>query len=113
DAITPEEDLDIVEEFVDLYRRAYGDNPVGLNSDITAALTGTVDPSKPGGLFPANSPAVRGGQLMDRWGSPFWFHSVSGAKMEIRSAGPDRQLFTGDDIIKNDSGVTGGAELQQ
>ena len=113
DSITPQEDLDIIEEFIDLYRKAYGDNPVGLNADITASLTGKADPNQTGGLFPAASPAIRGGQLMDRWGSPFWFHPVSGAKMEIRSAGPDRQLFTDDDVIKNDSGVTGGAEVPQ
>jgi len=111
DQITPEEDLDILEEFVDLYRKAFGDNPVGLNEDITAALTGTANPTQVGRLFPADSPAIRNGKLMDRWGTPYWFHPVASSKMEIRSAGPDRQLFTGDDIIKNDSGVTGGAEV--
>ncbi len=96
---TVTEDLQIVHEFVELYRRAFGSNPVGLNEDITAALTGTADPSRPGRLFPPSSPAVRNGQLVDRWGTPFWFHPESGTKMEVRSAGPDKELFTADDVI--------------
>lgn len=96
---TVTDDLHIVHEFVELYRRAFGGNPVGLNEDITAALTGTADPSRPGRLFPPNSPAIRDGQMVDRWGTPFWFHPESGTRMEIRSAGPDKNLFTPDDVI--------------
>lgn len=96
---TVEDDLKIVNEFVELYRRAFGSNPVGLNEDITAALTGTANPAQPGRLFPANSPAIRNGQMVDRWGTPLWFHPESGTKMEIRSAGPDKNLFTPDDVI--------------
>ncbi len=39
------------------------------------------------------------GELCDRWGTPFFFHAESGTKMEIRSAGPDRQLWTDDDGV--------------
>jgi hypothetical protein len=97
---TPERDLEIVREFLTIYNKAYrGGNPVGLNEDITAALTGTANPAQPGRLFPANSPAIRNGQMVDRWGTPLWFHPESGTKMEIRSAGPDKNLFTPDDVI--------------
>ncbi len=96
----PAEDLQIVAEFISLYRRALGGNPTGQNEDITAALTGMTDPEHPAGrVFPPNSPAIKGGQLVDRWGTPFWFHPVSAHKMEIRSAGPDKQLFTVDDLL--------------
>jgi hypothetical protein len=98
----PQRDLEIVREFLSTYNKAYrSGNPVGLNEDITAALTGTADPSRLGQLFPRNSPVIRNGQLVDRWGTPFWFHPESGTKMEIRSAGPDKQLFTNDDVILN------------
>ena len=95
-------DTEIIREFLNLYGKAYRNgNPVGLNEDITAALTGTANPQAMGQLFPRNSPAIRNGQLVDRWGTPYWFHPESSTKMEIRSAGPDKELFTPDDIISN------------
>lgn len=94
---TPHDDLQIVAEFIDLYRKALGGNPVGQNDDITAALTGNF--GQTGRVFPPNSPAIRDGKLVDRWGTPYWFHPESGTKMEIRSAGPDKELFTADDVI--------------
>ena len=41
----------------------------------------------------------RDGELCDRWGTPFFFHAESAARMEIRSAGPDRRLWTEDDVV--------------
>jgi len=99
---SPERDLEIVDHFLELLRKASGGNPIGLNEDITDVLTGGGDPQRPR-VFPTNHPAIRGGQLMDRWGTPFWFHPNTGLQMEIRSAGPDRQLFTPDDLVKNPS----------
>jgi hypothetical protein len=98
-----EEDLGIVAEFVDLYARATGAAPVGDNSDITAALTGTQYPGQKGQLFPRQHNAIRGGQLVDRWGTPLWFHANGPGKLEIRSAGPDKQMFTPDDVAHNPS----------
>lgn len=95
-------DVEIIREFLNLYAKAYrSGNPVGLNEDITAALTGTANPQAMGQLFPRNNPAIRNGQLVDRWGTPYWFHPESATKMEIRSAGPDKEMFTQDDIILN------------
>ncbi len=98
----PERDLEIVEYFLDVMKKATGSNPIGLNSDITDTLTGGGDPRR-SRVFPPNSKAVRGGEMVDRWGTPLWFHPNSGSQMEIRSAGPDKQLFTADDIIRNPS----------
>jgi hypothetical protein len=71
-------------------------NPVGENSEITAALTG--DNRLQLALIPRNHPAINArGELCDRWGTPFRFHQLSGTRMEIRSAGPDRQFGTPDD----------------
>lgn len=97
---TPQRDAEIIREFFTIFNKAYRNgNPVGLNEDITAALTGTANPQGMGQLFPRNSPAIRNGQLVDRWGTPYWFHPESATKMEIRSAGPDKEMFTPDDII--------------
>lgn len=98
----PERDLEIVDHFIEQLRRGTGANPIGLNEDITDAMTGGGDPRRPR-VFPSNHPSIRGGRLVDRWGTPFWFHPNSGTQMEIRSAGPDKQLFTADDIVRNPS----------
>lgn len=99
----PEQDLQIVADFLETYARATGGQPTGDNTDITAALTGTQFPGQKGRVFPRQHRAVKDGQLVDRWGVPFWFHPNSGNSMEIRSAGPDKQLFSPDDVILNPS----------
>ncbi|MBK8038752.1 MAG: hypothetical protein IPK22_16725 [Verrucomicrobiaceae bacterium] len=98
-----QEDLQIVAEFVDLIHKAGINASFGDNADITAALTGTQYAGQKGHLFPRQHNALRGGQLVDRWGTPFWFHANGPGKLEIRSAGPDKQLFTTDDISHNPS----------
>ena len=92
-------DLRALNEIFIAYRTALRTgNPVGENGEITAALVGR---NKLGYAFvPADSPAINArGELCDRWGSPFFFHQLSGERMEIRSAGPDRKLWTGDDEV--------------
>ncbi|MGV3660470.1 MAG: hypothetical protein ACO1TE_09800 [Prosthecobacter sp.] len=110
---TPLNDLEIVHEFFDMYRKTMSQLPVGSNEDLTAILTGR-NPLE-GVLFPADSPMIVNGQIVDRWGSPYWLHPNSGARVEIRSAGPDKSLFTPDDVILNASpggfGATPGGAL--
>lgn len=92
-------DLRLVNRIFVAYRNAIrGGNPVGENSEITRALTGR---NTLGFAFvPAGNPAINShGELCDRWGTPYFFHQLSGEKMEIRSAGPDRRLWTGDDEV--------------
>jgi hypothetical protein len=73
-------------------------NPVGENNEITASLMGR---NKLGYAFiPPDCPAVNSrGELCDRWGTPYFFHQLSGEQMEIRSAGPDHHLWTEDDQV--------------
>jgi hypothetical protein len=91
-------DLRTLESLLTIYRRIYPGNPVGENADITEALLGKNEK----GLvaIPPDHPAIREGKIVDRWGTPYWFHPISGNVMEIRSAGPDKELFTGDDIVQ-------------
>ncbi|MFO1447543.1 MAG: hypothetical protein U1F61_05255 [Opitutaceae bacterium] len=73
-------------------------NPWGENRDITASLTGNNPRSI--ALLPRRLPAINAaGELVDRWGTPYFFHQLSGTSMEIRSAGPDRVLHTRDDVV--------------
>lgn len=73
-------------------------NPVGENSEITAALTG--HNALHLAFIAPDHPAINTkGELCDRWGTPFFFHQQSRSKMEIRSAGPDRVRGNLDDVL--------------
>ena len=73
-------------------------NPVGDNAAIPAALTGQNALNFQ--FIPHDHPAINArGELCDRWGTPFFFHALSGTRMELRSAGPARQMYTDDDIV--------------
>ena len=92
-------DLRLLNEIFVTYRSStHTQDPVGDNIDITAVLTGR----NPLGFafIPQDCPAINAsGELCDRWGTPFFFHQMSGEEMEIRSAGPDRKLWTDDDAV--------------
>jgi hypothetical protein len=93
-------DLDIVRQIFEAWQSNYPreGNPVGENAEITAALMGE---NRLGlALIPKGHRALNErGELCDRWGTPFRFHQISGTRMEIRSAGPDRRFATEDDAV--------------
>ena len=92
-------DLRLIDEIFTTYRSStHGENPVGENNEITAVLTGK---NTAGFAFiPKDCSAINSrGELCDRWGTPFFFHQLSGTEMEIRSAGPDKKLWTADDEV--------------
>jgi len=95
---SPEEDLQTVGQLLYFYRQGFGENPAGQNEDVVLALTG--ENQNRAAYLPKDCPSIVDGRLVDRWGSPYWFHPVSGREMEIRSAGPDRELFTTDDLFE-------------
>lgn len=96
--LTAEDDLAILTTLLQEYRRHLGGNPVGDNDEITAALRG--GNSKRLACLPADTGDAidSAGRLIDRWGTPYFFHALSGREMEILSAGPDREFRTADDI---------------
>ena len=81
------------------YGSTFGENPVGTNPEITAALTG----KNPKGInFITAESGLRvneQGEMVDGYGSPLFFHQISGREMEIRSAGEDRKMWTFDDLV--------------
>ena len=98
----PEEDLEILAELLRVYQRACQSQPAGVNGDIMAALVG--QNAKGVAVFPSTHPAFnREGALLDRWGTPYYFHSQSSTELEILSAGPDRLLWTRDDVSLSES----------
>ncbi len=93
-------DLKILNEVFETWQTNFPHvgNPVGENTEITAALSG--DNRLRFAFLPRGHRAVNArGELCDRWGTPFRFHQISGQQMEIRSAGPDRKFLTDDDAF--------------
>lgn len=89
-------DLSAVDSAIRNFQAVHGENPTGSNAEITAALLG--NNLKQIKLEVPEGSHVNGeGQMCDRWGTPYFFHQVSATDMEIRSAGPDRRMWTGDD----------------
>jgi hypothetical protein len=80
------------------YRSRMGGNPVGTNYEITRALNGE-NPRQARFLKMEDGMRVNAkGELVDIWGTPYFFHQLSADEMEIHSAGPDRRMWTGDDL---------------
>ncbi len=92
------DDLRIVRAVLDNHLVAFGAPPFGSNREITAQLAGrNVRRHAP---LPPDHPSIdHRGELVDRWGTPFFFHALGDRRMEIRSAGPDHELFTADDAV--------------
>jgi len=68
------------------------------NSDIMNSLTGNNTGKLP--IFPRNHPRIdSAGRLLDAWGNPFVFHPVSSQQLEVRSLGPDGEIFSDDDLV--------------
>ncbi len=91
-------DIEKISLMFNNYRTITGENPVGTNAEIMKSLMG----GNPKGvrLGPPEGQSLNGnGELLDRWGTPYFFHQRAKDVMEIRSAGPDRILWTGDDVV--------------
>lgn len=81
------------------YQERFGENPVGNNAEITAALMGN-NPKQLNFITAESGLRVNSkGELIDAWGTPFFFHQISGKLMEIHSAGQDRIMWTPDDQV--------------
>ncbi len=75
-----------------------GENPVGTNAEIMSALMG--GNARQATLGPPEGMSLNGkGELIDQWSTPYFFHQLSKDVMEIRSAGPDKVLWTQDDVV--------------
>lgn len=91
--------LDNMRVVIHNYGATFGENPVGNNAEITAALAGK-NPKQINFISDVAGLRVNGnGELVDAYGTPFFFHQLSGKVMEIHSAGEDRQMWTFDDLV--------------
>ena len=91
-------EVDKVNLMVRDYRTLAGENPVGTNAEIMAAVMGG-NPKQAKLGPPEGMQLNANGELIDRWGTPYFFHQLSRNQMEIRSAGADRVMWTEDDAV--------------
>ncbi len=97
--LPPETVLENMRTAMRKYDSMFDGNPVGTNLEITQALNG--DNPKEAKFLSAEAGlrTNKKGELIDSWGTPYFFHQLSGHEMEIRSAGPDRIMWTADDLV--------------
>ncbi len=72
--------------------------PLGDNIDVVRALSGG---NRYGDVYLAtNDPSINDrGEWVDWWGTPYHFHARAADVIDVRSAGPDRIIFTEDDVV--------------
>jgi hypothetical protein len=93
-----EAEMDTLKLLIRDYRLALGGNPVGSNAEIAKALSGANEKSVK--FLPAEGIRLsENGEVIDPWGTPYFFHQISGQEMELRSAGPDGKMWTADDVL--------------
>lgn len=82
-----------------------GDQPIplGANEEIAAALRGKNKTQTT--FLPPDAPCFNAqGQVVDRWQSPLFFHVLDQHRIDIRSAGPDKEMWTADDLHRRYDG---------
>jgi hypothetical protein len=82
------------------FRTRMGENPVGCNAEIMRDIMGG-NPVKARLGPPPGQSLNDAGELIDPWGTPYFFHQLSAKSMEVRSAGPDRKLWSPDDLTSH------------
>lgn len=112
--LPPENDLTLMARLMEnslLLLKAAANRPLSANEDWADLLRGKNAAQEE--FLPAIHVALNDkGQLVDRWHTPLFFHALGGGRFELRSAGPDRKLWTADDIHRNaDGSFRRGAQL--
>jgi len=102
----PEDDLhSLAHAFSNLGLLVKGGAPfrMGANEEFAAALMGR-NANKVVFIAPPHACLNEPGQLVDRWQTPLFFHVRDATRFDIRSAGPDREMWTEDDLQRQADG---------
>lgn len=105
-SLPPENDLTLLSRLMDNFQllvKSSADRPMSANEDWAGAFRGK-NPAHERFLPDSHVALNAQGQLVDRWGTPLFFHALGGRRFEIRSAGPDRKFWTDDDLHRNADG---------
>jgi len=97
---SPREDLAALADLTTNYLQAVPSSrrpALGFNEELAHALTERENLGE--SALPKTHPALVGGRLVDRWGTPWLLHPLSADVLQLRSAGPDRRLYTADDLV--------------
>ena len=98
--VPPEIAVENMSRAIHQYGEMFGGNPVGTNPEFTKQLSGD-NPKHINFITDEAGMRVDGnGELVDPWGTPYFFHQISGSDTEVRSAGPDGVMYTADDIVR-------------
>jgi hypothetical protein len=104
--LPPENDLTLMSRLMEnslLLLKSAANRPLSANEDWADFLRGQNSAHER--FLPDRCNALSAdGKLVDRWGTPLFFHALGGGRFEIRSAGPDQKLWTADDIHRNADG---------
>ncbi len=107
---TIEQDLAIVDNLLFSYQSVFREFPYGDNAELVKVFQG----ANPRGIafIPKDESSLNAsGELIDRWGTPFFFHRLAGSQIEVRSAGPDGIHWSEDDFSSVDADDSGMAKL--
>jgi hypothetical protein len=112
--LPPQNDLTLMSRLMEnslLLLKSAGNRPLSANEDWADLLRGQNFARER--FLPDQSVALNAdGKLVDRWGTPLFFHALGGGRFELRSGGPDKKLWTDDDIHRNaDGSFRRGANL--
>ena len=102
----PENDLTLMSRLMEnslLLLKAAGNRPLSANEDWADLLRGK-NFAQERFISDTNVALNAQGQLVDRWSTPIFFHALGNGRYEIRSAGPDKTLWTADDVHRNADG---------
>jgi hypothetical protein len=104
--LPPQNDLTVMSHLMQnslLLLKSAANRPLSANEDWADLLKGKNAAHER--FLSENHPAFNAkGQLIDRWGTPLFFHALGGGRYEIRSAGPDKLMWTSDDLHRNAEG---------
>ncbi len=102
----PENDLTLMSRLMEnslLLLKSAANRPLSANEDWADLFRGKNVAREQ--FLPSHHIALNAeGKLIDRWSTPLFFHALGGGRYEIRSAGPDTKLWTGDDLQRGYDG---------
>lgn len=99
-----QEDLTLLREIIGAaftLVKNFRELPLADNADFVNFLSGN-NSHRVAWLRPGHPALNANGELLDRWGEPVFFHRESSSRTSLRSAGPDRRLWTEDDVVLDD-----------
>jgi len=105
--LPPENDLTLMSRLMEnslLLLKSAANRPLSANEDWADLFRGKNAAHEE--FLPVQHVALNDrGQLVDRWQTPLFFHALGNGRYEIRSAGPDKAMWTGDDLQRNANGT--------